>query len=936
MKTAVLCLALLASIALVQRAPQGADRLVGLEGLDATASDCLGEQRCRLVSDLLGATRSGPRASAELTAVSVGNGGHPFLGDRRLLSTISPNGDGFRDRATIRFRLTRPATVGFVVARTERRARAVYGTTRRLPAGRNTFVWAPPSGVPSRTYVTYLDVRDRSGRTIYGPRNGDPRRRQTTPVIRVLGVDAAFPRDSYRSAETARLWVAADARRLTIQLFRCGPEALAVSDARTVAWRRRDAPRLLPLALGPLPTGVYYARVTTDDGRVGFAPFLVRPRRLGEHRVAVVMPTYTWQAYNFRDADGDGWGETWYVHQSRRTVRLGRPQLSSGMPPAFDIYDRPFLRWLAATGREADFLAQRDLELTDARALRAAYDLIVFPGHHEYVTGREYDVVATFRNLGGNLMFLSANNFFWRVDRIGTRLRRVARWRTLGRPEAALIGVQYVANGRRFAPYRVRDVDAVPSLFGHAGRGSLFGRFGIEVDRTARSSPAGTRVLAEIPNLFGSGLGAQMTYYETSVGARVFAAGAFTVAGRAMTSSGRGFLDTLWAHMTEPPLALASVGSPRRSRRLEAAFARESYRPGSRALLRVYAAGAVRVQILRTGPERQATRRNDELNGVAVSAPVTYRGERLPVRIGDWPSGMYFARVTAGGRVVYAPFVLRPRRLGRNRVAVVMPTLTWQAYNFRDDDGDGSADTWYADRSRTQARTARPFLNRGVPLRFRSYDLPFLHWLAWTNRVVDYLAQSDLERMSSARGLRRAYELIVFPGHHEYVTQREFDLVARYRDLGGNLAFLSANNFFWKVERRGDVLHKVGMWRDLGRPEAALVGVQYVAYGSHLRGPYVLRGAPRWLLRRTGLRNGSSFGTFGIEIDRLHPASPRGTRVIAELRNGRPAANRGQMSYYELRGARVFAAGAFTLAGSATRAYGARLLDNLWDRLTRG
>jgi hypothetical protein len=34
-------------------------------------------------------------------------------------------------------------------------------------------------------------------------------------------------------------------------------------------------------------------------------------------------------------------------------------------------------------------------------------------------------------------------------------------------------------------------------------------------------------VLAEIPNLFGSGRTAQMTYYETPGGARVFAAGAF-------------------------------------------------------------------------------------------------------------------------------------------------------------------------------------------------------------------------------------------------------------------------------------------------------------------------------------------------------------------------------------------------------------------------
>ena len=47
----------------------------------------------------------------------------------------------------------------------------------------------------------------------------------------------------------------------------------------------------------------------------------------------------------------------------------------------------------------------------------------------------------------------------------------------------------------------------------------------------------------------------------------------------------------------------------------------------------------------------------------------------------------------AGARVGYAPFVLRPNRLGEHRVAVVMPTQTWQAYNFRDDNGDGQPDT---------------------------------------------------------------------------------------------------------------------------------------------------------------------------------------------------------------------------------------------------
>ena len=442
---------------------------------------------------------------------------------------------------------------------------------------------------------------------------------------------------------------------------------------------------------------------------------------------------------------------------------------------------------------------------------------------------------------------------------------------------------------------------------------------GYEMRRAGRDKPASAALVARSVRAQGPRSGRDLRVRDTTTpnsdAMRDRAANRFRLTGAAPSSS--------------------------QSARLEAAFTRDSYRAGDRAALRLWGSPAsVTLQILRTGPERLATRRNDEMKGIPVSRATTYAGRaRLGIPIGAWPTGMYFARVTTPGlRVAFAPFVLRPRRIGGHRAAVVLPTNTWQAYNFRDDDGDGAADTWYADRSRSTVRMARPFLNRGVPLRFRAYDLPFLHWLAWKKRPVDYLAQADLERMSNARGLRRAYDLIVFPGHHEYVTQREFELIERYRNLGGNLAFLSANNFFWKVKRRGDVLQRIAMWRDIGRPEAALVGVQYVAYGSHLRGPYVVRDARAapWLFRGTGLRTGSSFGTFGIEVDRTHPASPRGTRVLAELRNGQGPENAAQMTYYRQGGAKVFAAGAFTLAGSATRSYGERLLDNLWEHLTRG
>jgi hypothetical protein len=142
-----------------------------------------------------------------------------------------------------------------------------------------------------------------------------------------------------------------------------------------------------------LPSGLYFAQLTAADGRIGYAPFVVRPPRLGTSRVAVVKPTNTWLAYNFRDEDGDGWGDTWYAGVSSFPVRLGRAFLDRGVPPKFRAYDVGFLRWLHETGREADFLAEEDLERRTGDALAAAIALIVFPGHPAYGTKSEYDVV---------------------------------------------------------------------------------------------------------------------------------------------------------------------------------------------------------------------------------------------------------------------------------------------------------------------------------------------------------------------------------------------------------------------------------------------------------------------------------------------------------------------------------------------------------------
>jgi hypothetical protein len=379
---------------------------------------------------------------------------------------------------------------------------------------------------------------------------------------------------------------------------------------------------------------------------------------------------------------------------------------------------------------------------------------------------------------------------------------------------------------------------------------------------------------------------------------------------------------------------------------VEAAFQSESYRPGDLATLSFFnSAPTVTVQMFHSGPEHVHTVGNSELQGVAMSAPerlgAVSTGRTVRLRVGNWPSGVYFARlVSTDGRLGFAPVVVRPRRLGTNRVAVVLPTMTWQAYNLRDDNGDGQGDSWYFSWKVRTAHLFRPYLDRGVPYHYRTYDLPFLHWLAWTGHDADILSDSDLESVHSARMLARAYDLIIFPGHHEYVTTHEYAVVRGYRDLGGNLAFLSANNFFWQTIRRGNTIERTEQWRDLDLPEASLIGTAYRANDDGQRhGPWIVRdteGAP-WLFAGTGLVDGSPFGNGGIEIDHTSSASPRGVDVLADIPDVLGKGLTAQMTYYETpAGAKVFAAGAFTLAGEVISNRVVRqLVANLWTHLAR-
>jgi N,N-dimethylformamidase len=289
------------------------------------------------------------------------------------------------------------------------------------------------------------------------------------------------------------------------------------------------------------PSGVYAFRLVGPSGLRRDMPFIVRPTaRVAS--VAVIMPTFTYNAYN-----------TWGGHSAytpgqagvARTITLKRPSYTTQVEAQgrfdFELYsDLLLLRWLSDQGRQYDVYGDQDLNVTPG--LLAGYRLVVLPTHPEYLTATMRQAIATHVTGGGSLLYTGANGLYEQVDhdsagasvtyRGADGSRRL--FRNQGLDESQVLGVHFVdvAHGT-LAPYQV-----VHDHWSLAGTGLVVGSqfgaggfnhaaSGIELDQSPAGSGSPT-VVAVGQNADG---GSHLTITEPAGGGVVFAASSLTFNG---------------------------------------------------------------------------------------------------------------------------------------------------------------------------------------------------------------------------------------------------------------------------------------------------------------------------------------------------------------------------------------------------------------------
>jgi N,N-dimethylformamidase len=262
----------------------------------------------------------------------------------------------------------------------------------------------------------------------------------------------------------------------------------------------------------------------------------------------------------------------------------------------------------------------------------------------------------------------------------------------------------------------------------------------------------------------------------------------------------------------------------------------------------------------------------------------------------DMPSGVYAARLRADGDQTYVTFFVRPPA-GRTtaKLAFLASTVTYMAYaNYHwhhherfaevtegfwttlepadvflqahPELGLSTYDTHVDGSGVRFSSRLRPILNMAPGTTCWSFnaDTHILGWLEQQGIAYDVLTDEDLHREGAAA--LAPYTAVLTGSHPEYYTTAMIQGLQRYIAGPGRLIYLGGNGFIWRCamsdtapgvielrraedgiryrdEEPGEYYLELtgeygGLWRRLGLPPQALVGVGTVAVGFDKSGYY--------------------------------------------------------------------------------------------------
>ncbi|WP_247369031.1 MULTISPECIES: DUF4082 domain-containing protein [unclassified Bradyrhizobium] len=168
----------------------------------------------------------------------------------------------------------------------------------------------------------------------------------------------------------------------------------------------------------------------------------------------------------------------------------------------------------------------------------------------------------------------------------------------------------------------------------------------------------------------------------------------------------------------------------------------------------------------------------------------------------DAVSGVYIANVVNGTQIFQVPFIIR-NDASHSDVVLQTTDQDWQAYN-----GWGGANLYFGNGpgingSAYAVSYNRPLVTRdGTGTFSEGGDSPFtaeiaaIYWLEQNGYDVSYISGIDAATKGS---LLLNHKVFMDAGHDEYWTEAQRANVEAAAHAGVNLAFLTANEIFWKT-----------------------------------------------------------------------------------------------------------------------------------------